>query len=94
MITIAEIKHQEKLVGRHYGAIRRLSKPDSDKVLRQKAARAFQEAFRFSIISTGARPHIRLLYISGFRPENWTRSKKPCVFWKQIPVAWRPDTSS
>ena len=39
MITIAEIKHQEKLVGRHYGAIRRLSKPDSDKVLRQKAAR-------------------------------------------------------
>lgn len=26
MITIAEIKHQEKVVGRHYGAVRRLSK--------------------------------------------------------------------
>lgn len=63
MITIAEIKHQEKLVGRHYGAVRRLSKPDGNKALLQKAARAFQEAFRFFDYFNGSAPaHTPSLY--------------------------------
>lgn len=63
MITIAEIKHQEKVVGRHYGAVRRLSKPDGNKALLQKAARAFQEAFRFFDYFNGSAPaHTPSLY--------------------------------